>query len=300
MSKRRMTARPQRGFRVLVATDGSTQARNAVAMTTRFPWPERTHVKAVVARTTRAEFKLSILLAALDRSSDLTARSARRVLSQRWPDVALAVVDKPPVDAILGEAARFGADVIAVGWRGHGAVRRLVMGSVSRGVLRRARCAVLIVRRRPREIRTIVLGLDGSANAQRALALLARLQAPDNGRVVLARVVEPTAIPEQGLLPSNICESVGAEVRRVNAERVAAARSELERAAAVLGRRGWRTHIQITTGGPLRDLLGIVTSENGDLAMIGARGVSGLRHLLLGSVAEGFLNRCPVPVLVVR
>ena len=34
--------------------------------------------------------------------------------------------------------------------------------------------------------------------------------------------------------------------------------------------------------------------------MIGARGVTGLRHLLLGSVAQTFLKRCPVPVLVVR
>ncbi len=34
-----------------------------------------------------------------------------------------------------------------------------------------------------------------------------------------------------------------------------------------------------------------------DLLVVGARGV---RHLLLGSVADGALNRCPVPVLVVR
>src|SRR5690242_5103992 len=93
MNRRGIATRRQRGFRVLVATDGSVQARNAVATTARFPWPERTRVTAVVARTTRKEFRLSILLAALDRSADLTARSARRVLSQRWPDVGMAVVD---------------------------------------------------------------------------------------------------------------------------------------------------------------------------------------------------------------
>jgi hypothetical protein len=105
MTKRRMAARRLRGFRVLVATDGSRQARNAVAITARFPWPERTRVTAVVARTTRAEFRLSILLAALDRSSDCTARSARQPLSQRWPNVDVAVVDKAPVDAVIGEAS---------------------------------------------------------------------------------------------------------------------------------------------------------------------------------------------------
>jgi nucleotide-binding universal stress UspA family protein len=34
--------------------------------------------------------------------------------------------------------------------------------------------------------------------------------------------------------------------------------------------------------------------------IVGATGVTGLRHLLLGSVAEGALNASPVPVLIVR
>jgi len=47
-------------------------------------------------------------------------------------------------------------------------------------------------------------------------------------------------------------------------------------------------------------LLATVKQTHGDVLVIGARGVSGLERLLLGSVAEGALNHCPVPVLVVR
>jgi nucleotide-binding universal stress UspA family protein len=36
-----------------------------------------------------------------------------------------------------------------------------------------------------------------------------------------------------------------------------------------------------------------------DLLVVGARGVTGLTHMLLGSVAEGALNRSSVPILIV-
>ena len=62
-------------LRVLVATDGSAQARAAVAATGRFPWPDRTRVRIVVARRTRAEYRQSILLAALDRFAQGRKRS---------------------------------------------------------------------------------------------------------------------------------------------------------------------------------------------------------------------------------
>jgi len=36
------------------------------------------------------------------------------------------------------------------------------------------------------------------------------------------------------------------------------------------------------------------------LLVVGARGTGGVARLLLGSVAEGALTRCPAPVLIVR
>jgi nucleotide-binding universal stress UspA family protein len=86
----------------------------------------------------------------------------------RGSDGHARVVDASPVEGILDEAKRVRADVIVVGWRGHGAVRRLLAGSVSRGVVRTAPCAVLVVRRPLRELRHVVVGVDGSENAERA------------------------------------------------------------------------------------------------------------------------------------
>jgi len=52
----------QRELRALLATDGSRDAQAAIANTLLFPWPDRTRVRAVSARRTRAESRRSILL----------------------------------------------------------------------------------------------------------------------------------------------------------------------------------------------------------------------------------------------
>ncbi len=285
----------KREFRVLVATDGSHQAKAAIATAVHFPWPARTRVRAVVARKSGPQRTRSILLTVLDRGAEMATESARRALSRRWPDVEVVFAEKTPVDGILAEADRFAADVIVLGWRGHGPIRRFVMGSISRGVLRGSRSAVLVVRRLQR-VRGIVLGLDGSHSAQRALAFVATLIPPRRGRVTLVSALQLMAIPSRGL----VARMVASEVTRSNTSRRKTAMKILNRAAARLQRRGWHTRTMLTSGEPLRDLLRTVAKQRAQLLVVGARGTSGVRHLLLGSVAEGALNRCPVPVVIAR
>jgi len=266
----------------------------------RFPWRGGTRGSAVVAKQVRADYRRSILLAALDRTSEFTARSASRALRKRWPDGGARVVDASPVDAILTEARRVRADVIVMGWRGHGPVRRLLAGSVSRGVVRGASCAVLVVRRPIRELRHVVVGVDGSDNADRALSFVAGLEPSRGARVTVFRAVDIMHTPSHGLAPAGTRATVTAEVARINEGRRAAARKDLSRAAKTLSSAGWKVDQAVTDGAPLRELLATVSNVGADLLVVGAKGVTGLRHLLLGSVAEGALNRSPVTVLVGR
>ena len=199
--------------------------------------------------------------------------------------------------SFLGEAEHFQADVIVVGWRGHGAVRRLLMGSVSRGVIRGSKCAVLVVRRSLR-VQTIVVGVDGSEAAKRALAFVGRLVPPRDGRVTLVSAVELLTAPSRGRVPG--AATIAREVRRQNTIRARAATKGLNRAAAELKHIGWHPRTILVHGEPLRELLGAVAARRAQLLVVGARGTSGVRYLLLGSVAEGALNQSPVAVLVAR
>ena len=214
-------------FRVLVATDGSSQAHAAIATVATFPWPVHTRVQAVVARQGRGTREVTV--------------NVPRALAQRWPDAEVVVVDKAPVDGILSEARRFRADVIVVGWRGHGAVRRLLMGSVSRGVVRGARCAVLVVRGRPPRVRKIVIGFDASAGAQLAVTLVGKFVASRDGLVTLITAVQLMSPSSRGPVVGGIRATIAREVRRINTERATEATKALNRAAEELDRSGWRT-----------------------------------------------------------
>jgi nucleotide-binding universal stress UspA family protein len=285
-------------FRVIVATDGSNNARDAVTTVRDFPWPAGTQIRVVVSRRPSHEVRRSIVLTALDRSAEIAADHARRALTPHWPDLDVVLLDKEPVAAVLGQAEQFSADVIVAGWRGHGPVRRALMGSVSRGIVRGAHCSVLVVRRRQR-VRRLVVGIDQEApHASRALALVERLTPPDRGQVTLATAVTLTTPPSRRV--EQAARGLALEVKRMNVERARAASTELERAAATLNEKGWQTRTVLTTGEPLHDLLRAVKSARAHLLVVGAKSTSGVRHLLLGSVAQGALDRSPVPVLIAR
>lgn len=225
-------------FRIVVATDGSSQARAALATVLAVPWPAETHVRAVIARQRRSPYTRSLLLTSLDRRADESAARAQRTLAGRWPAAEAVVVNKAAIEGILQEAERFRADLVAVGWRGHGTARRLLMGSVSRGVVRGAKCAVLVVRQRPMRVRKIVIAFDGSANAQRAVRLVATWVAPPDGRVTLVTVAEGLAPSSHGPVVGGIRATIAREVRRINAEGAKAAKKALDRAAAGMKRSG--------------------------------------------------------------
>ncbi len=61
------------------------------------------------------------------------------------PDVLALHVQGPATERILHSAAEHGAELIAMGSHGHGALYELLVGSVTAGVLKGAKCPVLVV-----------------------------------------------------------------------------------------------------------------------------------------------------------
>lgn len=292
--------RRARGFRVVVATDGSADGRAAVATAGAFPWPSRAQAEGVVARyypAMAAEVSAPVWVG-LQKGFVRVADAARRALRRRWPAAEVVVRDRPPVEAILAEGR--GAGAIVVGTRGHGALGRLVLGSVSRGVVRRASCPILVVRGRPRRVGHFLVGLDGSANARHAVSFVARLKSPRGGRVTVVRVVEPVRLPSLGLMPTSVRAVLEREVTALRREQIRAVRRELDAAAAVLKRAGWPVRGLIRWGRPVDELLRASRATRAHVLVVGAQGTGGVARLLLGSVAEGVLGRSPVSVLVVR
>ncbi|MGQ0621173.1 MAG: universal stress protein [Panacagrimonas sp.] len=296
-----------RQHRILIATDGSRAAQAALATAARFPWPELSSVRAVIARTSWLPVDADWLTdhadarAALEKNFEPVAAAARSVLARRWPDPKVVIVDEMPQAAILAEATRFRASLIVLGWRGHGRFRRLLAGSVSRSIAAHAPCPVLVVRDAPKTVRRFVLGFDGYANAGRALDFLGSLHPVRGSSVVLVNVVEPVHVPTSlARFPSSIRAPIRREVTAIKLQRREQGQARLDTAAARLERSGWAVRTEVRVGDPLACLLEAVEEHRADVLILGARATDGLEPALLGSVANGALDRSPVAVLLVR
>jgi nucleotide-binding universal stress UspA family protein len=295
------------GLTVLLATDGSRQAHAALALAAAFPWADTARAHLVLARggiplgPWPADVWVAGISGAADQAVEREISTARRLVRHRWPDMTISAVNTPPIEAITKEAQRRRADVIVIGSRGLGFARRLMLGSVSRGVVRRTSCPVLVAKGRRRQVRRLVLAMDGSRNASRALGfLVSRLKPPAGARVKVIRVLEPVLPRTRALLPAPIRGAVMAAAANLNAERAREARRAVAWAAVLLKRAGWRARGIVREGVPLPELLQEAAASRADLVVVGARGTGGLARLLLGSVAEGVLDHSPVPVLLVK
>jgi len=61
-----------------------------------------------------------------------------------------------------------------------------------------------------------------------------------------------------------------------------------------------KIHTILKTGNPTEELLNLALEQSVDLIVMGIKGRTDLRHLLVGSVAEKVFRRSPVPVLSYR
>ncbi len=147
---------------VLVGLDESTASERALAQALELAQSRGTEVVAVhVVGGGYDPFK-KIEYGVHEQLVDTTAEASRleeRVqhLVQAWkedrgvgaPKVTTEVLVGPPAKALASAAERHNADTVVVGNRNRSKLSRAVLGSVAEGLLRRADCAVLVVRAKP-------------------------------------------------------------------------------------------------------------------------------------------------------
>lgn len=265
-----------------------------------FPWPEPSKARAVIAaRRVPSSTGIDFFEEAWRLAVEHESAQMLRVLTKRWPDASVCTPSKSPADAILGEARRLGAGAIALGWRGHGVFKRLLLGSVSHEIIRRSRWPVLVVREAPSRVRRVLLAYDDSPQARRAVKLLASATPPRGCRITVVSVVEMLQLTSLSRLPRSVQASIRSEADLENERRLNVARRKLDGAADRLRAAGWKTDCVLTGGQPLDTLLHACDDHHADVLVLGARAKTGLARALLGSVANGALTYARTPVLIV-
>ncbi|MEB4616128.1 universal stress protein [Leucobacter sp. M11] len=136
---------------VVVGIDGSEASRKAIEYAAAEADRRGVELNAVYAwmppLTPGLEYLWSDELVASQRA---TAEEAIAIgvagLAERFPDLVVnrVIVQSPPIAALLAEGE--GAELLVVGSRGRGGLSRLLLGSVSHGVLAQLPCPVIVTR----------------------------------------------------------------------------------------------------------------------------------------------------------
>jgi nucleotide-binding universal stress UspA family protein len=191
------------------------------------------------------------------------------------------------------------ARAMVLGTRGHGGIKRALLGSVSDFVVRNAPCPVVITHDAgtPAALETLVLCVDGSdasmqaVNAGRALFESAK-------RVVVVTVVDEadrTSISGTGA-PSGVVS--GEEFIELDQMASAEGWATVEREAARLGIDDPELHVLL--GDPGAVLCAFAQGMHAGAIVIGSRGHGAIKRALLGSVSDYVVRNAPCPVVVAR
>jgi len=133
--------------------------------------------------------------------------------------------------------------------------------------------------------------LDFSESSYKALAYASALARQFEAKITLLHVVQMTyMVGEYGAI----------ELPELEVQLTTSARSKLESVAREKVPAGQVDGTLIRVGPAVPEIANTAKETNADLLVISTHGYTGLKRIVLGSVAENVVRHAPCPVLVVR
>ncbi len=292
---------------LLIASDGSDQARIAQDFAATLPFPERPDVRLVAVTPLPVPlsefFTEDVLFKQAHQTQNLVvAPRVSKEAERLRPSFASVTTDLrigDPANEVLAAAKEHGVDAIVVGARGMSAIPRFLLGSMSDYVCRHAPQSVLVVRtplhksesKTPTTVpapRRILFATDGSDSANAAINRFAKWTWPADtcARIITAHeVVRAFGIDFAPVdEPYRTAQRLEAEAILQSAEmRLRKAFPQLDSAIC--------DSVQIAN-----TIVEEAEKWKADLLVIGNRGKGFWERFLLGSTSLGILHHAPCSV----
>jgi nucleotide-binding universal stress UspA family protein len=197
-------------------------------------------------------------------------------------------------DSILSFAQAEKTDVIVMGTHGRRGFDRLMLGSVTDRVMRRAPCPVLAVgksshdsvasdeERHRRHLSRILYCTDFSDNSERALNYALSARAEYDAELTMLHVLEEVSPPAK------------------KEQAIATAKDELEKLIPSEGRKTPKIKTAVRIGKPYEQIIQLALEAQIDMVAMAVRGRGALDLAVFGSTTYRVLQLGPCPVLAVH
>ncbi len=292
--------------RILVPLDGSALADRALAYAATLAGLSQAEVHLVRAVDT---WHLVDGSRSGQKEAELTAEAERALgaaeAKLRTAGVAASsTVQLGEASAVIAAGQRSqGSDLIVMSTHGRGGLARLAYGSVAERVLRLGECPVLLI---PPEAAddwpgapsgTILVPLDGSALALEAIPAAEELGRLFGASLKLLQVIEPPP----PLAYDNLAGAAAAAYPYMDVNQWAEeARPYAQAIADGLQSEGHSASAETLIGYAAATIDERARECQALAIVMASHGRSGIARMVLGSVAQGVVQRTTVPVLVIR
>jgi len=204
---------------------------------------------------------------------------------------AVSVLEGEVASAIQKVAEEEKVSLVAMGARGKSRIESVLLGSVSRGVLRFGNTHLLVMRYKALEngdlekycariLAKVLFPTDFSQPAEVALSFFKNM--PGIGEVILLNVV-----------------STGETDEEIDAN-VAAATQKVNEISEELAKGGMKVTPKVIVGHPVEEIRSLAEKEDVSLIAISSQGAAAIKKGRIGSTAYDVANSATKPVLILR
>ncbi len=184
------------------------------------------------------------------------------------------------------------ADLVLLGSHKKGLIERILVGSTTEKVLKYSRKPLFILKgKEPEHLSKVLVGYDFSEHAQRALDFTVKLLKPFLGELLILHVEETIEIPVVEGIKDVISQKYKEEKEK-----------HLRKLSDSLSKEGFNVkYFILQSSSPAEGIRDFIKGmEDIELVVLGSRGLSGLKRVLVGSTCAELVRSLDLSILVYK
>jgi nucleotide-binding universal stress UspA family protein len=200
--------------------------------------------------------------------------------------------------AILEYVSDKQIDLIVMGTHGRRGLGHLLLGSAAEEVVRLAPCPVFTIRelKEPKpvmQVNNILVPIDFSNHSEKALTYASEIAQSYNAQLQVLHIIEETMHPAFSVTGKSSIFDLVPGIKEDSKKRIA---KMLEKFVSDKV----KSKVFIQGGRAANDIIKFAKENSTDLIVIATHGLTGLEHMLLGSVTEKVVRMAHCPVFTVK